>query len=102
MTRSVALELAHDGILVNAIAVGAVLTDNWARNMLPDVRRRRPELASKSDEELVKLVGEEMTPVGRFGRPDEIAAIAAFLASERNGFVTGDVIEAAGGADRFM
>jgi 3-oxoacyl-[acyl-carrier protein] reductase len=102
LTRSMALELAHDGILVNAIGVGAVLTDNWARNMLPDVRKRRPELASKSDEEVAKLVGEEMTPLGRFGRPDEIAAIAAFLASERNGFVTGDTIEASGGADRFM
>jgi 3-oxoacyl-[acyl-carrier protein] reductase len=102
LTRSMALELAHDGILVNAIGVGAVLTDNWASNMLPSVRKRRPELARKSDEALVTMLGEEMTPVGRFGRPDEIAAIAAFLASERNGFVTGDTIEASGGADRFM
>lgn len=102
LTRSIALEVAHDGILVNAVGIGAVLTDNWAHNMLPDVRKRRPEIAKKSDEELVKLLGEEMTPVGRFGRPDEIAAIAAFLASERNGFVTGDTIEASGGADRFM
>jgi 3-oxoacyl-[acyl-carrier protein] reductase len=102
LTRSLALELAHDGILVNAIGVGAVLTDNGARNMLSDVRKRRPELAKKSDDELVELLGAEMTPVGRFGRPAEIAAIAAFLASERNGFVTGDTIEASGGADRFM
>lgn len=50
----------------------------------------------------MKLLREEMTPVGRFGRPDEIAAIAAFLASDRNGFVTGDTIEASGGAERFM
>jgi 3-oxoacyl-[acyl-carrier protein] reductase len=97
-----ALEVAHDGILVNAIGVGAILTDNWAQNMLPEVRKRRPEIAKQSDDALVKLLGEEKTPVGRFGRPDEIAAIAAFLASERNGFVTGDVIEASGGADRFM
>jgi 3-oxoacyl-[acyl-carrier protein] reductase len=102
LTRSMALELAHDGIVVNAIGVGAVLTDNWAHNMLPDVRKRRPEIAKQSDEALIKLLGEEMTPVGRFGRPDEIAAIAAFLASERNGFVTGDIIQASGGADRFM
>jgi len=102
LTRSLALELARDGILVNAIGVGAVLTDNWANNMLPSVRKRRPEIAHYSDEALIKLLGEEMTPVGRFGRPDEIAALAAFLASERNGFVTGDTIEASGGADRFM
>ena len=102
LTRSLALELARDGILVNAIGVGAVVTENWASNMLPSVRRRRPEIAHYSDEELIKLLGAELTPIGRFGRPDEIAALAAFLASERNGFVTGDTIEASGGADRFM
>jgi 3-oxoacyl-[acyl-carrier protein] reductase len=102
LTRSLALEVARDGILVNAIGVGAVLTDNWANNMLPGVRKRRPELAGCSDAELMKILGEEMTPVGRFGRPDEIAALAAFLASDRNGFVTGDTVEASGGADRFM
>jgi len=66
------------------------------------VRKRRPELAKKSDEELAKLIGEEMTPVGRFGRTAAIAASAAFLASERNGLVTGDTIEASAGVDRFM
>jgi len=102
LTRSIALEVARDGILVNAIGVGAVLTDNWASNMLPAVRKQRPELANHSDEAIVKLLGEEMTPVGRFGQPEEIAAIAAFLASDRNGFITGHTIEASGGADRFM
>jgi 3-oxoacyl-[acyl-carrier protein] reductase len=102
LTHSLALEVAHDGIVVNAIGVGAILTENWAHNMLPSVRARRPEIAHKSDEALVQLLGEEMTPVGRFGRPDEIAAVAAFLASDRNGFATGDTIEASGGADRFM
>lgn len=106
LTRSIALEVARDGILVNAIAVGAVLPDNWASNMLPAVRQQRPELASRSDEAIVKLLGEEMTPVGRFGRPEEIAAIAAFLVaflvSDRNGFITGHTVEASGGADRFM
>lgn len=102
LTRSIALEVARDGILVNAVGVGAVLTDNWAQNMLPAVRRARPELANQPDEAVVKLLGEEMTPVGRFGTPEEIAAITAFLASDRNGFITGHTVEASGGADRFM
>jgi 3-oxoacyl-[acyl-carrier protein] reductase len=102
LTRSIALEVARDGILVNAIGVGAVLTDNWANNMLPAVRQARPELVNQSDEAIVKRLGEEMTPVGRFGTPEEIAAIAAFLASDRNGFITGHTVEASGGADRFM
>ena len=79
-----------------------MLTDNWKQNMIPAVRKRRPELSSASDDEVVKLLGAEMTPVGRFARPEEIATIVAFLASARNSFITGDTIEASGGAERFM
>jgi 3-oxoacyl-[acyl-carrier protein] reductase len=101
-TRALALEVARDGILVNAVAIGAVATDNWTRNMLPAVRAERPELAALDDEQLLARIGAERTPIGRVGSPREIAAIAAFLASGRNGFVTGGTIEASGGADRFM
>src|SRR6202048_294653 len=45
LTKSLALEVAKDGILVNAIRIGAVATDNWANNMVPGVRRARPESA---------------------------------------------------------
>jgi 3-oxoacyl-[acyl-carrier protein] reductase len=102
LTRSLALEFANDGVLVNAIGIGAVLTENWARNMTPSVRKERAEFSALTDEEIVARLGAERTPVGRFGAPEEIAAIAAFLVSNRNGFVTGDTIEASGGADRFM
>jgi len=101
-TRCFALEVARDGILVNAVGVGAVRTDNWEQNMIPAVRKARPELASASDDTIVAQLGAEMTPIGRFGHPEEIAAIVAFLASSRNGFITGDTIEASGGAERFM
>jgi 3-oxoacyl-[acyl-carrier protein] reductase len=40
-TESLALEVAGDGILVNAIALGAIATENWAANMLPVVRKAR-------------------------------------------------------------
>jgi 3-oxoacyl-[acyl-carrier protein] reductase len=100
LTRS--LEFAPDGILINAVAVGAVITENWKHNMLPSVRRQRPELADYSDERLIDLLGKELTPVGRFGRPEEIASVVVFLASDRNSFVTGDIIQASGGADRFI
>jgi 3-oxoacyl-[acyl-carrier protein] reductase len=102
LTKSLALEVAGDGILVNAIGIGAVATDNWATNMIPAVRKARPEFGSFSDDEVLARVSAERTPIGRAGLPQEIAAIAAFLASNRNGFVTGDTIEASGGADRFM
>lgn len=102
LTKSLALEVAGDGVLVNAIAIGAVATDNWANNMVPSLRQTRPEFASLADEEVIARISAELTPVGRPGTPKEIAAIAAFLSSERNGFVTGATIEASGGADRFM
>lgn len=102
LTKSLALEVAKDGILVNAIGIGAVATDNWANNMVPAVRRSRPEFQELSDDEVVARISAECTPVGRAGSAREIAAIAAFLSSNRNGFVTGDTIEASGGADRFM
>jgi 3-oxoacyl-[acyl-carrier protein] reductase len=101
-TKSLALEVAADGILVNAIGCGAIETDNWANNMVPAIRCARPELVSLSDAQVLAKVSAELTPVGRAGSPREIAAIAAFLASGRNGFVTGDTIETSGGADRFM
>jgi 3-oxoacyl-[acyl-carrier protein] reductase len=101
-TKSLALEVAADGILVNAIGCGAINTDNWANNMVPAIRRTRPELVGLSDQQVLAKISAELTPIGRPGSPREIAAIAAFLASDRNGFVTGDTIEASGGADRFM
>ena len=102
LTKGLALEVASDGIIVNAIAIGAVQTDNWASNMLPSVRKQRPEWDNKSDDEVIALLGSELTPVGQFGQPEDIAAAAAFLVSDRNRFVTGCTIEASGGADRFM
>ena len=102
LTRGLALEVAEHGILVNAIALGAIRTENWEQNMIPKVRETRPDLAGLPDEELVARIGAEYTPVGRFGLPSEIAAIAAFLASDRNGFVTGCTVEASGGAERFF
>ncbi len=100
LTKSLALEVAKDGILVNAIGIGAVATDNWANNMIPAVRKARPEFSALSDDEVITQISAELTPVGRPGSAREIAAIAAFLSSDRNGFVTGDTIEASGGADR--
>jgi len=101
-TKGLALEVAADGILVNAIGLGAIATPNWTNNMVPLVRATRDDLADLSEEELVRRLGKEKTPVGQFGQPKDIADIAAFLASDRNRFVTGSTIEASGGADRFI
>jgi 3-oxoacyl-[acyl-carrier protein] reductase len=100
-TKSLALEVGKFGILVNAIGIGAVDTENMTTNMLPALRATRPEFSDLSDEEVLKRISAERIPIGRAGQAKDIAAIAAFLASNRNGFITGDTIEASGGADRY-
>ena len=81
ITRSLAAELAPRQVTVNAVAPGATVTD-----MLEAVRS--PEFEAR-------VVAR--TPLGRLGRPVDIADVIAFLASEESGWVTGQVIAASGG-----
>lgn len=79
-TKTMSHELGEYGIRVNAIAPG--LTDTQMG-------------AYKSDEETRKVL--ERSSLHRMGRPEEIAACAAFLASDRASFITGQVLVADGG-----
>ena len=75
LTRSLAMELAPSGIRVNCVAPGVIDTD------------------------MVQVLGQEtlrdlaqQTPLGRLGTPDDIAHAVSYLASDRAGFVTGQVL----------
>jgi len=80
LTKTAARELAPRGITVNAVAPGFVDTSMTAK--LPD-KVREAMLAQ--------------IPLGRMGRPEDVAEVVAFLASEKASYITGQVIHVNGG-----
>lgn len=81
LTRALAVEWARHGVTVNAIAPGVFRTDLNAA--LLDQPRGQEFL--------------ERTPMGRFGRLDELVGAAVYLASDASGFVTGQILGVDGG-----
>jgi glucose 1-dehydrogenase len=82
LTRVMALSLARYGIRVNAIGPGSIATE-MLESVMGDPEVRQTILSR--------------TPLGRIGEPREIAAIAAFLASDEASYITGQTIYADGG-----
>jgi 3-oxoacyl-[acyl-carrier protein] reductase len=90
LTKALALELADRGILVNSVNIGSVITPQWTRirdHVAPDQPMER------FTNELSKTIA-----LGRFGRPEEVSGLVAFLASDRASYITGASIDVGGGA----
>ncbi|NJN81011.1 MAG: SDR family oxidoreductase [Caldilineaceae bacterium] len=83
LTRSIALDYGRDGIRCNAVAPGQIVGERESERIAHDA--------------LEDQLSRDCYPLGRYGRPDEIANAALFLASDQASFVTGIVLTADGG-----
>jgi 3-oxoacyl-[acyl-carrier protein] reductase len=90
LTKILAGEGAAHNVLVNAMLVGQIVSDQW-------VRRHATQGANVPFEDFVAKLGASI-PLGRLGKPEEFAAMACLLVSEQGGFTTGTAINMDGGA----
>lgn len=89
-TRSLAVELAHKGIRVNAIAPGCIPVENYKK-----------DFQDYNQQEFENVVKDKI-PLGRSGKPIEIAKLALFLCSKEAEFIVGQTIIADGGTTSLM
>jgi len=93
LTQSLALDLAPYGITVNAICPGIVFTPHWEELKIEYARKKGIRPVE------VKAYLESKIPLGRAQTPEEVAAVAAFLASSEADGMTGQAINVTGGQE---
>jgi NAD(P)-dependent dehydrogenase (short-subunit alcohol dehydrogenase family) len=94
-TKSLAHELAPEGILVNSVNIGLVLTPQWENiraHLAPDT-----DLGTFTSE-----MARRSVPLARFGAPEEVSGIIAFLCSDRASYITGASIDVSGGLGSYL
>jgi 3-oxoacyl-[acyl-carrier protein] reductase len=94
--KTLAAEVAGAGITVNCVAPGRIATDRVAE--LDQAQAVREGIALEE----VQRRSRASIPVGRYGDPEEFAAMVSFLASARAGYVTGSVVRVDGGLIRSL
>jgi NAD(P)-dependent dehydrogenase (short-subunit alcohol dehydrogenase family) len=90
LTKVLAGEGAPNNVLVNALLVGLIESDQW-------VRRHKSQGTNVSYDDFIKGMGTKL-PLGRIGTAQEFANIACFLASDAGGYINGTAINVDGGA----
>ncbi len=91
LSKSLALEYGPSGITSNAILQGHILTDRQ-RQVAQDIASRTGKSVERAMEEMVRDV-----PLGRYGQPEEIGDLVAFLASEKASYINGAMLAIDGG-----
>ena len=94
--KLVSVEAAGDGVTINTLLPGSIATERLDRLAAAEAEARGISL------ELVKAEETAGIPAGRFGQPEEFAAVALFLASPRASYVTGQMIRVDGGASKAL
>ncbi len=95
LAKALSIELGAEGILINSVNVGFVTTPQWENIH----RRRAPDMPA---EEFFAGLAAQEVPLGRFGRPDEVAGIVTFLAGDRASYITGASVDVAGGMGKYL
>jgi 3-oxoacyl-[acyl-carrier protein] reductase len=94
--KALATECARDGVTVNVLLPGSFATERINRLNAAEAKSRGVSMAKVVEESSAAI------PVGRYGEPKEFASIAAFLASPRASYLTGQMIRIDGGATRAL
>ena len=92
LTKALSKENAPHNVLVNAMLVGLIESDQWAR------RHKTAAGEGKTYEEFLAGMAKGRIPLGRMGKAEEFARMACFLCSDAGSFITGVAINVDGGA----
>src|SRR5207245_2490014 len=97
LAKTLSIELAPDNITVNNVCPGRLLTDRIRQLYLLNEKLQQ----GMSEEEALKEVVRDI-PMKRLGKPEELGALVAFLASQQAAYITGTTIQVDGGLTRSL